>query len=176
MATQAGTTTLEHRVDSDAFRQVLSRFASGVTIITGLAEDGGRTVPTGLTCQSFFSLSLDPPLVAFSVARTSSTWPRIAPSGAFCVNVLSAAQQALCRSFGVSGADKFAGQEWLPAPGSGSPVLPGSLAWIDCAVDAVHPGGDHWLVVGRVLHLEAADHEADPLLFYRAGFRRPAAA
>ncbi|MEU5599325.1 flavin reductase family protein [Streptomyces sp. NPDC020298] len=176
MATSASTATLEYRVDSDAFRQVLSQYCSGVTIITGLAEESGRTVPAGLTCQSFFSLSLDPPLVAFSVARTSSTWPRIEPSGAFCVNVLSAAQQTLCRSFAVSGSDKFAGQDWLPAPATGSPALPGSLAWIDCAVDTVHPGGDHWLVVGRVLHLEAADHEADPLLFYRAAFRRPAAA
>jgi flavin reductase (DIM6/NTAB) family NADH-FMN oxidoreductase RutF len=176
MATSASTATLEHRVDPDAFRQVLSRYCSGVTIITGLAQEHGRTVPTGLTCQSFFSLSLDPPLVAFAVARTASTWPRIEPSGAFCVNVLGTDQQAVCRSFAVSGADKFAGQDWLPAPATGSPSLPGSLAWIDCAVEAVHPGGDHWLVVGRVLHLSAADQEADPLLYYRAAFRRPAAA
>ncbi|MER6382145.1 flavin reductase family protein [Streptomyces sp. NPDC001250] len=164
----------EARVDPAQFRQVLGRFCSGVTVITGLAE--GATVPVGLTCQSFFSLSLDPPLVAFSVSRSSRTWPRIAPTKAFCVNVLSTAQQQVCRAFAVSGADKFAGQDWAPAPATGSPALPGSLAWIDCAVEAVHPGGDHWLVIGRVLHLEAGDHEADPLLFYRAAFRRPAAA
>jgi flavin reductase (DIM6/NTAB) family NADH-FMN oxidoreductase RutF len=176
MASSVSTATLEHRVDSDAFRQVLSRYCSGVTIVTGLADDHGRTVPAGLTCQSFFSLSLDPPLVAFAVARTSSTWPRIEPSGAFCVNVLGTDQQSLCRSFAVSGADKFAGQDWLPGPATGSPVLPGSLASVDCAVETVHPGGDHWLVVGRVLHLSAPEHDDDPLLFYRAAFRRPAAA
>ncbi|MEU8965664.1 MULTISPECIES: flavin reductase family protein [unclassified Streptomyces] len=163
----------EPRVGSAHFRQVLGRFCSGVTVITGLAEGG--TEPAGLTCQSFFSLSLDPPLVAFSVSRTSSSWPRIAPSKAFCVNVLSAEQQRLGTAFAVSGTDKFAGQDWFPAPGTGSPALPGAIAWIDCALEAVHPGGDHWLVIGRVVHLAACDHDTDPLLFYRAAFRRPAA-
>ncbi|WP_328663535.1 flavin reductase family protein [Streptomyces sp. NBC_00328] len=171
MTAPAGIGFHEPRVDSAQFRQVLGRFCSGVTIITGVADGGA---PAGLTCQSFFSLSLDPPLVAFSVSRTSGTWPRIAPSKAFCVNVLSTAQQQLSRSFAARGTDKFAGQEWTPAPVTGSPALPGSLAWIDCVVEAVHPGGDHWLVIGRVRHLAACDYEADPLLFYRAAFRRPA--
>lgn len=173
MSAPAGTGLHEPCVDSARFRQVLGRFCSGVTIITGLADGG--TEPAGLTCQSFFSLSLDPPLVAVSVSRTSGSWLRIAPSKAFCVNVLSTDQQRLGRSFAVSGADKFAGEDWFPAPATGSPALPGSLAWIDCAVEAVHPGGDHWLVIGRVLHLAADDHQTDPLLFYRAAFRRPAA-
>ncbi|BFO16867.1 hypothetical protein SHKM778_32550 [Streptomyces sp. KM77-8] len=112
MSAPAGTGLHEPCVDSARFRQVLGRFCSGVTIITGLADGG--TEPAGLTCQSFFSLSLDPPLVAVSVSRTSGSWLRIAPSKAFCVNVLSTDQQRLGRSFAVSGADKFAGRTGSP--------------------------------------------------------------
>ncbi|MGA5067121.1 flavin reductase family protein [Streptomyces exfoliatus] len=154
-------------VDPVEFRRVLGHFASGVTIVTALDATG----PTGFACQSFASLSLDPPLVAFMVARTSTTWPRIADAGAFCVNVLGAGQGELCRSFAVSGADKFAGVDWTPAPTSGSPLLPDAPAWIDCAITAVHTGGDHLIVVGRVDSLGATE-DSDPLLFHRGRFGR----
>ncbi|MFJ7064680.1 flavin reductase family protein [Streptomyces sp. NPDC101115] len=154
-------------VDPGEFRRVLGHFASGVTIVTALDEDG----PTGFACQSFASLSLDPPLIAFMVARTSTTWPRIARAGRFCVNVLGAEQGALCRAFAVSGADKFAGVTWTPAPSTGSPRLPDAPAWIDCEIAAVHTGGDHLIVVGRVEALGAAD-SGDPLLFHRGRFGR----
>ncbi|MFH8838702.1 flavin reductase family protein [Streptomyces sp. NPDC017868] len=154
-------------VDPGEFRRVLGHFASGVTIMTALDADG----PTGFACQSFASLSLDPPLVAFMVARTSTTWPRIAAAGTFCVNVLGADQGALCRSFAVSGADKFTGVDWSPAPATGSPRLAGAPAWIDCTITAVHTGGDHLIVVGRVEHL-GAEEESEPLLFYRGRFGR----
>ncbi|MEU4100009.1 flavin reductase family protein [Streptomyces tanashiensis] len=152
-------------VDPGEFRRVLGHFASGVTIVTALDADG----PAGFACQSFASLSLDPPLVAFMVARTSTTWPRIAAAGTFCVNVLGAGQGALCRSFAVSGADKFAGVEWGPAPVTGSPRLAGAPAWIDCAITAVHTGGDHLIVVGRVESL-GAEQESEPLLFHQGRF------
>ncbi|WP_229842248.1 flavin reductase family protein [Streptomyces tanashiensis] len=152
-------------VDPGEFRRVLGHFASGVTIVTALDADG----PAGFACQSFASLSLDPPLVAFMVARTSTTWPRIAAAGTFCVNVLGAGQGALCRSFAVSGADKFAGVEWGPAPVTGSPRLAGAPAWIDCAITAVHTGGDHLIVVGRVASL-GAEQESEPLLFHQGRF------
>ncbi len=154
-------------VDPAEFRRVLGHFASGVTIVTALDATG----PTGFACQSFASLSLDPPLVAFMVARTSTTWPRIADAGAFCVNILGAGQRELCRSFAVSGADKFAGVDWTPAPTSGSPLLPDAPAWIDCAITAVHTGGDHLIVVGRVDSLGATE-DSDPLLFHRGRFGR----
>ncbi|MFC7310260.1 flavin reductase family protein [Streptomyces monticola] len=166
------------RVAPTELRRVLSHFCSGVTIVTGrtaATDPAGGETPVGFTCQSFTSLSLDPPLVALAVARTSSTWPRIEPSGAFCVNILASGQEALCRTFAVSGADKFAGVDWAPGPATGSPVLAGSLAWADCTVDAVLPGGDHWIVIGRVGALEAAEPATDPLLFFRSGFHRPAA-
>lgn len=155
-------------VDPAEFRRVLGHFASGVTIVTALGADG----PTGFACQSFASLSLDPPLVAFMVARTSTTWPRIAAAGTFCVNVLGAGQGELCRSFAVSGADKFAGVEWEPTPATGSPRLAGAPAWIDCTITTVHTGGDHLIVVGRVESLDATEENGDPLLFHRGRFGR----
>ncbi len=132
--------------------------------------------PAGFACQSFSALSLDPPLVVFMVGRTSTTWPRIARAGVFCVNVLGADQGELCRRFAVSGTDKFAGVAHTPAPATGSPRLTGALAWIDCTIHAVHPGGDHLIVVGRVETLGAdtddgtADTDGAPLLFHRGRF------
>ncbi|MEU3316568.1 flavin reductase family protein [Streptomyces sp. NPDC006662] len=152
------------------FRAVLGNFASGVTVITAPAADG-EAGPAGFACQSFASLSLDPPLVTFMVARTSSTWPRIARAGVFCVNILGAGQAELCRAFAVSGADKFAGVSHRPAPATGSPQLDGVPAWIDCRIHAVHTGGDHLIVVGRVEAM-GAEGEGDPLLFHKGRFGR----
>ncbi len=150
------------------FRRVLGNFATGVTVVTAPAADG-ETSPAGFACQSFSSLSLDPPLVSFMVGRTSTTWPRIARAGVFCVNVLGAHQGELCRGFAVSGGNKFAGVGHDAAPVSGSPRLDGALAWVDCTVHAVHTGGDHLIVVGRVDALGAGE-EAAPLLFHRGRF------
>ncbi|WP_234046793.1 flavin reductase family protein, partial [Streptomyces adelaidensis] len=167
--------------DQAEFRRVLGNFATGVTVITAPAAPGADPAqpanpanPAGFACQSFSSLSLDPPLVAFMVGRTSTTWPRIARAGAFCVNVLNADQGELCRGFAVSGADKFAGVAHEPAPVTGSPRLIGVHAWIDCTIHAVHTGGDHLIVVGRVEALGTGgepDGEGAPLLFHRGRFR-----
>lgn len=153
-------------VDRAEFRRVLGHFATGVTVITAPPGEGDPG-PAGFACQSFSSLSLDPPLVVFMVGRTSTTWPRIARAGVFCVNVLAADQGGLCRGFAVSGADKFAGVRYDAAPVSGSPGIAGVLAWVDCAIHAVHPGGDHLVVVGRVDALGAAEPAGEPLLFHR---------
>ncbi len=143
-------------------RSTLSHFASGVTIVTSLWED----VPVGFTCQSFFSLSLDPPYVAIAPAKTSTTWPLIAKAGTFCVNILSEGQESLCRTFAVTGADKFAGVDWERSPVTSSPLLAGSVAWVDCRVELVHPAGDHELVVGAVVDQRVEGGE--PLIFYRS--------
>ncbi|MFD9037411.1 flavin reductase family protein [Streptomyces bottropensis] len=170
-------------VDQAEFRRVLGAFATGVTVITapapppppppppGADASAPTEPPVGFACQSFSSLSLDPPLVAFMVGRTSTTWPRIARAGVFCVNVLGADQGELCRRFAVSGADKFAGVTHTPAPATGSPRITGAAAWIDCTVHAVHTGGDHLIVVGRVRALDTAD-DTMPLLFHRGRFGR----
>ncbi|MEU5532882.1 flavin reductase family protein [Streptomyces sp. NPDC020362] len=160
-------------VDQAEFRRVLGNFATGVTVVTAPPTEGSPS-PAGFACQSFSSLSLDPPLVCFMVGRTSTTWPRIARVGAFCVNVLAADQGDLCRAFAVSGADKFAGVAYDAAPVSGAPRLTGAVAWIDCTVHTVHTGGDHLIVVGRVNAL-GADGPDEPLLFHRGRFGRPAA-
>lgn len=155
-------------VDPQRFREVLGHFASGVTVVTAVTDDG----PVGFTCQAFTSLSLDPPLVALAPGKQSTSWPRIAAAGAFCVNILAAEQAELCRGFAVSAtqqADKFAGVTWTAAA-SGSPVLDGVHAWVDCRLLAVHQAGDHELVLGRVLDLGTG--EGEPLVFHRGRFGR----
>ena len=154
-------------IDSARFRQVLGHFCSGIVIVTGM--DGRE--PVGMTCQSFMSVSLDPPLVTFAPAKSSSSWPRIQSGGGFCVNILASNQEDVCRVFATSGADKFRGTGWKPGA-SGSPVLEDVLGWIDCKIEAEHDAGDHVIVVGRVLELHADDHAPGPLLFYRGGYGR----
>ena len=117
--------------DAGRFREVLGHFATGVTIVTAM-EDGG---PVGFTCQAFTSLSLDPPLVALAPGKSSTSWPRIAAAGTFCVNILAEDQEALGRDFAVSGGDKFTGVGWRPGA-NGAPVLDGVLAWVECALRA----------------------------------------
>ncbi len=151
-------------IDLERFKEAMSRFATGITVVAGM-EDGH---PVGFTCQSFVSLSIDPPFVAVAPARTSTSWPRIARAGTFCVNVLGDHQEELCRGFAVSGGDKFGGVDWHPAPMTGSPVIDGSLAWVDCEVELVHDAGDHELIIGKVLDLGIG--EGSPLLFFRSEF------
>jgi 3-hydroxy-9,10-secoandrosta-1,3,5(10)-triene-9,17-dione monooxygenase reductase component len=150
-------------MDEGEFRAVLGHFASGVVVITAAHPAG----PSGFTCQSFFSLSLDPPLVALAPGKSSTSWPRVSDAGSFCANILSGDQEALARTFAQSGADKFAGVGWSPAP-SGAPRLHGALAWIECTIETVQEAGDHHLVVARVVGLETGTGR--PLLFYRGGF------
>jgi len=135
-------------------------------VVTGL--DGDR--PVGLAVNSFTSVSLEPALVAFCVATSSSTWPRLRAVGAFCVNILAEDQEALSRTYATHGLDRFQGVGWSPAP-SRAPILTGALAWVDCTVEAEHPAGDHLIVVGRVRELDLL-REGRPLVFYRGGYGR----
>ncbi|MGY1640412.1 flavin reductase family protein [Geodermatophilus sp. SYSU D00703] len=151
-------------IDPKVMREVLGHFASGVTVVTAMAEDG----PIGFTCQSFSSLSLDPPLVLFAPARTSRTWPQLREIGRFCVNVLAEDQHDLSGAFARSGVDKFAGVHWRPSR-QGQPVLDDVVAWIDCELWAEYDGGDHTLVAARVLDL-GADEGRRPLLFHRGSY------
>lgn len=156
--------TGEGTVDGTAMREVLGHFASGVVVVTA----AGRAGPLGFTCQSFASLSLDPPLVSLAPARLSTTWPRIREVGAFCVNVLADDQAALSAGFARRGGDRFAGVSWHPGPG-GAPLLDGVCAWISCTLWREYDGGDHTIVVGLV-HDLAADPTRTPLLFHRGGY------
>jgi flavin reductase (DIM6/NTAB) family NADH-FMN oxidoreductase RutF len=151
-------------IDQAHYRQVLGHFPTGVTVVAGMDGDD----PVGLAVGSFFSLSLDPPLVGFCVDNSSSSWGRMEPSGSFCVNILAEDQEDVCRVFATSVDDKFTAIGWRPAE-TGSPLIDGVLAWIDCDVEAVHEGGDHQIVVGRVRGLDIG-HEGDPLVFFRGGY------
>ena len=154
-------------IDSDDFRRVLGHYPTGVCVVTGLEEDGQ---PGGLTIGSFTSVSLDPPLVAFLPDKRSNSWRRLREQGRFCVNVLAADQEDICRAFASKTQEKFAAVTWRPGP-SGSPILAGVTGWIDCKIDAVHDAGDHVIVIGRVLDLGTGDGGL-PLLFFQGGYGR----
>jgi len=166
---EAGSVPLDDPVAVAAareFRDTLGRFCSGVTVVTSVA--GGE--PVGLTCQSFSSVSLDPPLVMFVPAKTSRAWPLIRRAGFFCVNFLAEGQQELSNTFATRGADKFAGVAWTSSK-TGAPVLDGVVGHVDCTIHAVHEAGDHYVVIGRVQALSVGA-DAGPLLFYRGGYHR----
>jgi flavin reductase (DIM6/NTAB) family NADH-FMN oxidoreductase RutF len=154
-------------IDMGRFRKVLGHFPTGVAVITGIDADGN---PAGMAIGSFTSVSLDPPLVAFMPDKGSSSWPKFRDTGHFCVNILGSDQESVCRTFAVSGGDKFAELSWHPA-GSGAPILDGVLAWIDCDVEVVHEAGDHYIVIGAVRELEVGS-TAMPLVFFQGGYGR----
>jgi flavin reductase (DIM6/NTAB) family NADH-FMN oxidoreductase RutF len=153
-------------VERPEFRHVLGHFVTGVTVITGTH----RGQPFGLCANSFTSVSLDPPLVAFAAGNSSTSWPRIRSGRRFCVNVLAEDQEHLARRFAMSGGDKFAGVAWAESA-HGLPLLEGALATIECTIEAEQTAGDHLLVLGRVLSL-AVTPGARPLLFYRGDYAR----
>jgi len=144
-------------------RAVLGTFTTGVVVVTAVGDR-----PFGFTCQSFASLSLEPPLISFSPARTSTTWPHIRDVGRFAINVLAHDQSELSERFAASGIDRFAGVDWTPGP-YGAPILAGVSAWIACELVAEHDGGDHTIVVGAVRALER-DPDRHPLIFYRGHY------
>lgn len=155
----------EPAFDSARFRQVLGHFPTGVCVVAGYDADDR---PVGLAIGSFFSISLDPPLVGFCAGQQSSTWPKLRDAGRFCVNVLAEDQEPVSRVFASKEADKFASIAWDRSP-LGQPRLAGALAWIDCEIDTVHPAGDHDLAVAAVRGL-AVEHEKGPLVFFRGGY------
>ena len=158
---------MQQAIDGDTFRQVLGHFATGVTVITAAAAEG----PVGLAVNSFTSVSLDPPLVAFCAALSSSTWPSIRAAGHFCVNIVAEDQEDVCRVFATKGADRFTTVGWRQATHSGAPILDRVLAWIDCEIDAEHAAGDHIIVVGRVQEV-GVERDGKPLVFFRGGYGR----
>lgn len=157
-------------IDPSEFRRVLGHFPTGVTVVTAVDPEG----PVGMAIGSFASVSLDPPLVMFCPAHTSASWARMKETDSFCVNILGDDQKEVCGVFAGKAEDKFAGIEWTTEV-TGSPLIPGSLAWIDCTLHAIHDGGDHDIVVGRVEALATADRGGSgpgPLLFYKGGYGR----
>ncbi|MDE5443748.1 flavin reductase [Bradyrhizobium sp. CSA207] len=153
-------------IDPRDFRNALGSYATGVTIITAAAPDGK---PYGLTCNSFASVSLNPPLVLWSLVVYSSSLTVFQNASHFTVNVLGASQQALANKFAKSSDDKFTGVDWTPGLGS-APVLAESVANFQCRSVNRYYGGDHVIFLGAV---EAYTYNAkEPLLFARGAFGR----
>jgi flavin reductase (DIM6/NTAB) family NADH-FMN oxidoreductase RutF len=153
-------------IDPRDFRNALGTYATGVTIITALAPDGK---PYGLTCNSFASVSLNPPLVLWSLGMFSQGLSIFQNASHFTVNVLGASQQALASQFAKSTGDKFAGVEWTPGLGN-APVLKDSIANFQCRAANRYYGGDHIIFLGAVESY--AYNGQEPLLFARGGFGR----
>jgi flavin reductase (DIM6/NTAB) family NADH-FMN oxidoreductase RutF len=153
-------------IDPRDFRNALGTYATGVTIITAAGRDGK---PYGLTCNSFASVSLNPPLVLWSLVLYSSSLSVFQNAGHFAVNVLGASQQALANKFAKSSEDKFVGVEWTPGVGN-APLLKDSVANFQCRAVNRYYGGDHVIFLGAV---EAYAYNRDePLLFARGGYGR----
>jgi len=152
-------------IDPIEFRNTLGCFPTGVTAVTATSQ--GR--PVGMAIGSFTSVSLDPALVGFLPTRDSTTWAQIRESGAFCVNILAADQLELCGAMASRNDDKFDGVDWTRSR-TGSPVLTGAIAWVDCKIDAVHEAGDHDIVIGRVQHLEIVATDVDPMVFFKGQY------
>ena len=148
------------RIAPQALRGVLGRFATGVTIITCLDEGGQRV---GLTANSFNALSLDPPLVLWSLRRVSPSVAAFRAARHFAINILAESQVELSRRFASPSTDKFADGLWIAGEG-GAPVLGGAAAVLECVRTAAQDAGDHVLFIGQVLRL--ADLAAPPLLFH----------
>jgi len=155
---------VERAIDADRYRLVLGHLPTGVTVVTA----NGAAGPVGMSANSVTSVSLDPPLILFCPARTSTTWPPIRDSGRFCINVFAAHHEEMSRRFSARGVDRFAGVAWH-GRGAG-PALDDAVAWIECTIDAVHPGGDHLIVVGAVDALEVREADVEPLVFFRGSY------
>ena len=151
-------------VDSRAFRRSLGVFATGVTVVT--ARWGEQMV--GVTANSFTSVSLDPPLVLWSIDKASTSLPVFMAGTHFAVNVLARDQIALSNHFAKTAPDKFAAIDWTPGAG-GVPLIPGAAAVFECRREIEHDAGDHILMVGRVER--HARFDRDVLLFHAGKYK-----
>lgn len=148
-------------------REVMGHYATGAAIVTSTWQ--GR--PHGLAVNSFTSVSLEPPLVAFCPDKGSETWPAIRDADFFGINILACEQSQLCRQFARKGADRFSGIGYTETS-RGCPALPGVLAYIECRLDQVIDAGDHYIAVSNVLEMSVNSEALQPLVFYQGGFRR----
>lgn len=167
MTSPSETPSASPAFDGAAFRQALAAFPTGVTVLTALGEGGA---PVGMTVSSFNTLSLDPPLILWSVDRSAPTVSVWTTAERFAVNVLSAEQADLSNHFARSAPDKFAGIDWTPGLG-GVPLLAGTAARFECTAWARHDGGDHVLIIGKVDRLDRRDG-AEPLVYGLSRYNR----
>src|ERR1700742_4465896 len=151
-------------VSKDEFRSVMSRFASGVTVVTSKGEDDK---PNGLTVSAFASLSLEPPLVLICIDKRASIHALLTAGRHFAVNVLNEDQEILSRHFASRDVERFSGIGYTDGV-TGVPLLNDVLAAIECRIVDTYPGGDHTIVVGEVEHGGVKDGK--PLAYFRGGY------
>ncbi|UMZ14181.1 flavin reductase family protein [Pseudomonas sp. MPFS] len=153
-------------IEPMSFREALGHYASGITVITSHIDGE----PIGFTCQSFYSVSMSPPLVSFSVMSNSASYPKIRQAGRFVVNILSGEQVNISNQFARRGTDKWRGVQWQESP-LGNPIIAGSLHWLDCEIHAEHAAGDHLIVIGEVKALNLQEAAAtQPLLYFKGQY------
>ncbi|AZC17709.1 flavin reductase family protein [Pseudomonas sp. CMR5c] len=153
-------------IEPMSFREALGHYASGITVITSHIDGE----PIGFTCQSFYSVSMSPPLVSFSVMSNSASYPKIRQAGRFVVNILSGEQVSISNQFARRGTDKWRGVQWQESP-LGNPIIAGSLHWLDCEIHAEHAAGDHLIVIGEVKALNLQEAAAtQPLLYFKGQY------
>ncbi|PYP87779.1 MAG: flavin reductase [Blastocatellia bacterium AA13] len=152
-------------VSKDEFRQALSHFASGVTVVTARCSDDECR---GITVSAFSSLSLDPPLILVCIDKRSSLHDHLQVSSHFAVNILAHVQEDTSRRFASRDPDRFSGVTHSSGV-SGSPLIAGSIAHLECCVVNVYPGGDHSIIVGEVISTDV-NHEGAPLTYFRGGY------
>ncbi len=153
------------QIDPRDLRNALGMFATGVTVVTTVSPEGR---PIGITCNSFSSVSLKPPLVLWSLSLYSPNLPVFLQAPCFAINVLASDQQDVSRRFSTPSSDRFLGIEWLPGE-NGIPLLPGVAAHIECRNETRHYSGDHVIMIGQVLRYVYQDVE--PLVFARGRYR-----
>jgi flavin reductase (DIM6/NTAB) family NADH-FMN oxidoreductase RutF len=153
---------IEQPFDAKDFRRALGQFGTGVAIVTALDQAGK---PIGMTINSFASVSLDPPLILWSVQLDTPSWRGFSTAKAFAVTVLHAKQEALALKFARTGEDKFEGVETITGL-YGVPLFPEGVARFECETEARHLAGDHEIIIGRV---KAFQHQTGPALGFRQG-------
>ncbi|RMV62226.1 Flavin reductase [Pseudomonas coronafaciens pv. atropurpurea] len=154
-------------IEPFSFREALGHYASGITVISSHVDGE----PIGFTCQSFYSVSMSPPLVSFSVMSSSASYPKIRRAGRFAVNILSGEQVDISNQFARRGTNKWHGVDWQKSP-LGNPIIAGSLHWLDCEIHAEHAAGDHVIVIGEVKAMNLQQATAgQPLLYFKGQYR-----
>lgn len=162
-AVQPARTSTPRYADTN-FRDAVGRFASGIVVVSARVDDE----PIGLTCQSFCSLSLLPPLILFCAGRSSRSWRRIRTANTFTVNVLSESQQWVSHQMAQRRDDKFAEIAWHLGE-TAAPRIDGALVHIDCTPHDVVDGGDHDIVIGKVERTTVRE-QGRPLLYFRGNY------
>jgi len=153
-------------VNQKTFRDICGSFATGVTVVTGRLDDGS---PIGVTVNSFSSVSLDPPLVLFCLDKKALSFDAFSMVKYFAFNILSEEQKEYSNKFSTQSPNKFEGVDYSEST-NGVPLLKDCLGLVECQMHAVHEGGDHQIIVGKVINITAGEAER-PLIYYQSKYR-----